>query len=108
MFEPVHLTDKMPMRSFVIDSHTWSQWSSCSKSCGEGVKIRFDRSCQDRRDNGDCAKESKFCFDKFCPGKYTLFIKNPHVRLLFVSVTQYEYAGAAFREVRDAVSEDIS
>ena len=47
---------------------TWSDWSSCSVTCGSGEQTRT-RTCDQNCSSGDL-QEIQGCNDSDCPGKY--------------------------------------
>nr|XP_039262216.1 uncharacterized protein LOC120338304 isoform X1 [Styela clava]XP_039262217.1 uncharacterized protein LOC120338304 isoform X1 [Styela clava]XP_039262218.1 uncharacterized protein LOC120338304 isoform X1 [Styela clava] len=49
----------------------WSSWSSCSISCGEGVRTRTRKCLTQNKIFCDSTHESKHCFVSFCPSYLT-------------------------------------
>ena len=51
------------------DSETWSEWSTCSETCGVGLKTRY-RNCSDVFCSGEM-KQSELCLGDhvFCEGR---------------------------------------
>ena len=54
---------------FLLVFSLWSEWSSCSMSCGSGQQTRT-RSCDQGCSNDDLL-ETQSCNDVACPGKVT-------------------------------------
>lgn len=64
---------------FIVDGgwSSWSDWNSCSKSCGTGVQ-EHSRSCTRPAPSyggkpcDGVARESRWCNTHSCPGKYRI------------------------------------
>jgi len=64
----------------------WSQWSPCSATCGNGVRVRVTlcTNIDDKPLDDDCQQilqksEEKHCYLRDCPGEW-YFSKNAHDR----------------------------
>ena len=67
----------------------WTRWTSCSKSCGRGIRTR-DRKCNSPfADHGGkpcsgTSHEQQTCKIKDCPGNYNAFLLyNMNVEIAF-------------------------
>ena len=59
---------------FLLVFSLWSEWSSCSLSCGSGDQTRtrtYDQGC-----SNDELLETQSCNDVACPGKHKLIAKH--------------------------------
>ena len=56
----------------------WSNWLSCSKTCGGGTETRSRTKTKTKQNGGNCSEsgsESKTCNTQSCPGKQaTIFL----------------------------------
>ena len=60
-------------------------WGDCSKTCGDGIQVRFRDKTPAANGGKECdgkPTDDRSCYDNFCPGKY---IK---VKYISISVKQ--------------------
>lgn len=78
---------------FTVDGgwSSWSDWKSCTKSCGTGFQEHF-RSCTRPAPSyggkpcGGEARESRWCNTHSCPGKYRVGESLTGIFLFFVRI----------------------
>ena len=66
----VILRDKHPNRTFLFCLPEWSQWTSCSQSCGSGSRSRR-RECkgENKLCSGGDDQQLEACQQEVCPGE---------------------------------------